>query len=157
MVALDHRRVACAGFDHIGVDGTLDQIIHGADFFALFLKDPDEFLADGLSLGLRLLQTRETAQEPPLRVHPDKPDGPLGEGRLHLVPLILPHEAVIHKNAGELTSHSLRQEGGGHRGIHTSGQGQEHLAVPYGLPDVGNGRFAEILHGPVAHSAAHPI
>ena len=157
MVALDHGGVTGARLDDVGVDGALDQVVHPADLLGLFLKDPDELLADDLALALRLGLTGQLQQEAGLSVHPDKVDIPAGKGGLHLVALVFPHEAVIHEHAGELLTHSLGQQGGGHGRVHAAGQGQQHLAVPHLLPDVPDGGVLVVSHGPVAGGAAHLI
>jgi hypothetical protein len=54
VVALDGGGVAEAGFDHVGVDGALGQIVDLADLLGLLLEDADELLADDLALALRL-------------------------------------------------------------------------------------------------------
>ncbi len=135
MVALDHGGVAGAGLDHVGVDGALHQIVHPADLLGLLLKDADELLADDFALALRLADAGELLQEAGLSVHPDEVDVPLGEGGLHLVALVLAHQAVVHEHTGELAAHRLGQQCGGHGGIHAAGQGQQHLAAAHLLPD----------------------
>ena len=157
VVALDDGGVAGARLDHVGVDGALGQEVHGADLLGLLLKDPDELLADDLPLALGLRDTGQLAQEALLRVHPDEVDVPLVEGGLHLVPLVFPHEAVVHKDAGELFAHRLGQQGGYHGGVHAAGQSQEHLAGAHLLPDLLDGSFAVVPHGPVALGTAHLI
>ena len=84
-------------------------------------------------------------------------DVPLGEGGLHLVALVLAHQAVVHEHAGELAAHRLGQQGGGHGGIHAAGQGQQHLAAAHLLPDGLDGALLVVAHGPVALGAADLI
>ena len=157
MVALDDGGVPLAGFDHVGVDGALGQIVHGADLLTLPLENADKLLADDLALVLRLLNAGQGGEEALLLVAADQVDVPLGEGLLHLVALVLAHQAVIHKDAGQLAAHSLRQQGGSHRGIHPAGQGQQHLALAYLGADLFNGPALVVGHSPVPHGAADLI
>ena len=157
MVALDDGGISGSRLDHVWVDGALDQVIHPADLLGLLLKDPDELLADDLPLVLRLRYPGQLDEEALLRVHADEVDVPLGEGGLHLVSLIFPHEAVVHKHAGELTAHRLGQQGRGYGGVHSAGQGQQHFPAADLLPDLSNGGPAVVLHSPVALGAAHLI
>ena len=154
MVALDDGGVAGAGLDHVGIDGALSQEVHGANILGLLLKDADELLADDLALLLGLGDTGQLAQEALLGVHADKVDVPAGESLLHLVALVLTHQTVVHKDAGELIAHSLGQKGGHHRGVHAAAEGQQHLAAAYLLPDLGDGGLTVVLHGPVTGSVA---
>ena len=150
MVALDDGSVASTGLDDIGVNGALSQEVHSANLLGLFLKDADKLLTDDLTLVLGLFHTSQLGQEAGLSVHPDEVHSPLGESGLHLVALILTHEAVVHEHTGELTAHSLGQQSGTHGGVHAAGQGQQHLTVAHLLPDGGNGGVLVVLHGPVA-------
>ena len=57
VVGLDHCRFSKAGFDDIGVNGSLNQIVYGADFFCFLLKYTDKFFADNLALFLGIFYT----------------------------------------------------------------------------------------------------
>ena len=157
VVALDDGGVAEAGLDDVGVDGALGQEVHLADLLGFLLKDPDELLADDLALVLRLRDAGQLPQEAGLGVHPDEVQVPLGEGLFHLVALIKAHEAVVHKDAGELAAHGLREKRRGHGGIHAAGEGQEHPAIAHLLPDVPDGGGLVVAHAPVALGAADLI
>ena len=61
---------------------------------------------------------------------------------------------MIHEHTGELTAHCLCQEGGAHRGVHTAGEGQQHLAVAHLLPDGSDGGILVVPHGPLTLGAA---
>ena len=157
MVALDDGSGTGAGLDDVGVDGALGQKVHGADLPGLLLEDPDELRADDLPLALRVRLPGQLQKEAGLCVHPDEVDVPGAEGLLHLISLVLAHEAVVHEHAGELAAHRLRQKGGAHRGVHPAGEGQQHPAAAHLLPDGGNGGVLIVLHGPQTLGAADLI
>ena len=56
-MALDHRRISFAALDHVGIDGSLHKHVDLAQLLCLILKYADKFLADDLSLLLRLSNT----------------------------------------------------------------------------------------------------
>ena len=58
MVALDHRRVSRAGFNDVGINGALHQIIHRPNLLRFFLEYPDKLLTNDLALGLRIRYAR---------------------------------------------------------------------------------------------------
>ena len=157
MVAFDDGGVPRAGLDHVGVDGALGQIVHRPHLFGLVLKHPDELLADDLALALRLLRSGQPGQEALGCVHAHEIHGPWGERGLHLVPLVFPHEAVVHKHAGELLPHRLGQQGRRHRRVHPAGQGQQHPARPDLVPQGLDGGALVVAHGPVPRRAAHVV
>ena len=154
MVALNDRRIAGAGFDDIGIDGTLHQIIHLTDLLGLRLKDPDKLLANDLALALRLTDAGQLAQEQLFRIGADKVDIPLLEGFLHLIALVETHEAMIHKYAGQLIAHSFGHQSRRYGGIHAAGQRQQHLAATDLFPDLTDGDILVVAHGPLALGTA---
>ena len=77
MVALDDGSDIRAGFNHVGIDRTLCQIVDRADLLALFLKDADELLADDLALGLRVGDVLEARKEALLGVDTHEVDVPV--------------------------------------------------------------------------------
>ena len=107
MVALDHRGLAKAGFDDVRIDRALHKIIDGADLLGFGLKHTDEFLADDLALRLRIGDAGELREEPILRIDADEVDIPFAEGGFDLVALILAHQAMVDKHAGELAADGL--------------------------------------------------
>ena len=156
MVALDdHALSAQAGLHHIGIDGTLSQEVHRADFLGLFLKDPDEFLADDLPLVLRLGNASQLAQEARSRVDAAHIHVELMlHHLLHMVSLVLPQQSVVHKNARQLIAHRPLQKRCRHRAVHAAGQRQKHAAVADLPPALRHG-FVQIgRHGPLGTEAA---
>ena len=55
-------------------------------------------------------------------VDPDKIDAAVCKGCFNFVALIFAHEAVIHKNTGQLAAHSFCQQGRSNGTIHTAGE-----------------------------------
>ena len=80
-----------------------------------------------------------------------------GEGLLHEVPLILAHEALIHKDAGQLIAHRPADEARGHGGIHAAGQTQDDLLAADFLPQGLHGVLDEGVHLPLPLAAAHIV
>ena len=72
VVGLNHSRLAQAGLNHIRVNGSLDQIIHGANLLCLFFEYTDEFLTYDFTLCLRLFHALQPCIEPLLGIHTDK-------------------------------------------------------------------------------------
>ena len=77
MVTLDGRRSAEAGFDDVGVDRALCEVVDRAYLLALFLKNTNELLAYYLALALGLGNARKLCKEPVGGVDTDKIDVPL--------------------------------------------------------------------------------
>ena len=47
----DRRLFAAAGFNNIGIDGSLYQKVNGADLFRFLFKNTDKFFTDNLPLA----------------------------------------------------------------------------------------------------------
>ena len=124
----------------------MGQEVHRADLLGLFLKDPDEFLADDLPLVLRLGNASQLAQEARSRVDAAYIHMELVlHHLLHLVSLVLPQQSVVHKNARQLIAHRPLQKRCRHRTVHAAGQGQKHLAVADLLTDERDLLFDELF------------
>ena len=157
VVALDDGGDIRAGFDHVGIDRTLSQIVDRADLLALFLKDADELLTDDLALRLRVRDVLQAREKALFRVDAHKIDVPVLERSLDLIALVLAQQTVIDKDARELIADRLRQQSGRDRGIHAAGKGQQHLAAADLGADVRNGLAHEVTHRPLAGRAADLI
>ena len=110
MVGFDDCGLAEAAFDYIGINRALHQVIHRADFLCLFLEYADKLLSDELSLALRFRHALEPLIEAFFGIHADKIHiiGAIGaKDCLHLIPLILAEQAVIHKYAGQLLANGF--------------------------------------------------
>ena len=110
VVGFDHSGIAQAGFDHIWVDGPLDQEIHRSDLLRLFFKYTDELCPDDLPLLLRLFCAGQLTVKTLLGIDPDEVQlvGAFRpEHRLHLIALVLAQQAVIHEDTGQLAADSL--------------------------------------------------
>ena len=156
MMALDDGGGAETGFDHVGIYGALCQIVHRAEFPALGFKDADELLTDDPALFLRLRHTGQAGQEPVCRVHAHEMERTVGKRGFHLVGFVLPQQAVIHENAGELGADRLREQRGAHRRVHAAGQCQQHPAIANLLSQLCHGAFPKALHRPVTGGMADP-
>ena len=156
-MALDHGRLARSGLDHIGIDRPLRQKVDPADLFGLRFKDADKLFPDDFAFLLRFGHTRQMREEALLGVHPDKVQIPAGKSRFHLISLILAHQAVIDKDAGQTVSDRFRQQGCRDGGIHPAGERQQDTAVSDFFSNFINGFLLEIRHGPVAVRSADLI
>ena len=157
MVALDDGSDIRAGFNHVGIDRTLSQIVDRADLLALFLKDADELLADDLALRLRIGDVLQARKEALLGVDTHEVDIPVFKRGLDFVALVLAQQTVIDKDARELAADGLGQQRRRNRGVHAAGKRQQHLAVADLGADVLNGLAHEVAHRPVTGRAADLI
>ena len=123
-----------AALDHVRVRGALAQEV-GLDLARLPLEDLDEPAADDLPLLLGIGDARQSAQELVGGVHPDHVQLEGREVGLHLLHLVLAHEAVVHEDAGQLGADGLVQQQGRHAGVHTAAEAQHHGALPHLVPD----------------------
>ena len=159
VVGFDFIGLALAGFDAVRVDGALGEEAVGASLAANFVPEGlIELGADDLPLFLRVGDALEAAQEMLLAVQADKfhIEEP-GEGLLHKVPLVLAHQALIHKHTGQLISHGPGDEARRHGGIHAAGQAKDDLLVPDLLPEGGHGILDEGVHPPGALAMAYIV
>ena len=157
VVALDDGSDIRAGFDHVGIDRTLSQIVDRADLLALFLKDADELLADDLALGLRVGDVLQARKEALLGVDTHEVDVPVFKRGLDFVALVLAQQTVIDKDARKLAADGLGQQRRRNGGVHAAGKRQQHLAVADLGADVRNGLAHEVAHRPVTGRAADLI
>lgn len=157
MVGLDHSRVPPAGFNHVGVNGALGQEVDRLDFLADFFKDLDKFIPNGLALGFGIADSGQAGQKPVFGIDTNKVHAGILEGSFYLVALVLPHEAVVDKDAGQAGADGFGQEGGHDGGVDTTRQAQEDLAVPYLVPHLGDGGLGVIGHGPGAFFATNVV
>ncbi len=67
--------------------------------------------------------------------------------------LIVPQQARVDEDAGQLVADGLVDQHGGHRGVHPAGEAADHLALAHLLADALDHLLAERLHGPVALQA----
>ena len=129
-----------------------------AELLGRLLEHPDEGLADGLALLLRVGDAGQHGQETVGRLHVDEVDVELAEERLlHLLGLPGPQEAGVDEDAGELVADRLVDQGGGHRRVDPAGQAADHGPVAdLGLDGVD--RLLDDRHpGPGGPGAAHVV
>ena len=159
VVGLNLIGLALAGLNAVGIDGTLGEeavlAALAADFAPESLR---ELGADNLPLLLGVSHALEAGKEMLLAVQPDKVHiKELGEGLLHEVALVLPHQTLVHKHAGQLVAHGTGDKPRCHRGIHAAGQTQNHLLVANLLPQRLHGILNKGIHPPQTLAAAHFI
>lgn len=103
VVGLDLGGVAGAALDDVGIKGALHQEAGAFQLARLFLEDADELLADDLALLLRLTDARQLLLEAFLGLDVDQRHVEVVlEGVDHLLGLVLPEQAVVHEDAGEV-------------------------------------------------------
>jgi hypothetical protein len=110
MVAFDHCGISYTTLHHIGIDGTLYQVVYLADLPGFFFKYPDKFFPDNLPLCFRVGYTLQAIQESLLCIDPDQVQmKPIFEYPFHLIPLVLPKQTMIYKNADKIAAYGLMQ------------------------------------------------
>ena len=107
MVALDNCGIARPRLNDVRIDRSLRQIFDMTDLLSLGFKDPDELLADNLSLFFGNGNSIKLRHKSVLGVDSDEINFPVGECFLDLVALVLSHKAVVNENTGKLASNSL--------------------------------------------------
>ncbi len=96
------------------------------------------------------------ARKPALGVDVDQRDVvAVAEQRDDLLGLALAHQAVVDEHAGQLLADRLVDQDRRDRAVDPARQAADHPAAADLLADVGDLRFAEAGHGPVAGAAAH--
>ena len=108
MVALDRRRFAAAGFNHVRVDRALRQKPCVRQTARHIGKYAAKFRADNLAFLLRIRNAGEFREITIRRVDPDEVEIALGERRLYFIAFVFAHQPVIHKNAVELPRNRFR-------------------------------------------------
>ena len=146
---------ADAGFEDIGIDGALDEVVDLAQLLGFFLEDPDEFLADGLALGFGVGDTGEPSKEAVASVDTNEVHAESffvnffdGGG------LIFTHEAVVHEDAGEAVADGLVDQEGGDGRIHSAGESADGTAIADLILDLLNGQVHEVFQLPGAFHLA---
>ena len=158
MVALYDGRLALAALNHVGINGTLNEVVHGADLLGYLFKRADELLAYYLALGFGIGDALELFKEYLTVVHLYEVHAEAVFKHAHyLVGLVLSQEPVVDEHAGELVAHRLMYERCRNCGINAARHGAQHLfAADFCLKLLylfGN----EARHRPVAVRAAHII
>ena len=158
-MALDHGTLAAqTALHHVGIDGALSEKIDLADLFCLGFKDADELLADDLALALGVCYPCQLVQENLLRVDPTDIHMKLTLHHLfHLITLVQPQQAVVHKDAGQPVTHCLLQQGSGNGAVYAAGQGQQNAFAADFLPALPQGSVHIGFHGPLLGEAADAV
>ena len=105
--------------DHVGIERALRQKLGAAEFFRLGLEHVDEQSADGLALGLRVLDPGEVLEKKLLGFDVHQRDVvAVAKQSDHLAGLAEAQQAVIDEHAGQLIGDGLMDQHGGDRGIH---------------------------------------
>ena len=129
-----------------------------AEILGRLLEDPDELRADDLALLLRIRDSLELAKEATGSVDDLEADLEVApEEFVDRIPLAEAQEAVVDKDAGELVTDRLVDEGGCHGGIDPSAQAQNDTAITDLIADLGADALNEGTHGPVALAAANAV
>ena len=152
-------RLACAGFDDVGVDGALGKVLHGLPIGFQLLGDREELLpelrSDDAALLLRLGHAGQELGVAVLGVHMDEVDVELlGEDFLDLLGLALAQQAVVNEHAGHLLADGAGAKGGDHGGVHTAGKRQDDAVLTDLLAELGGHGLDEVVHRPVLFELA---
>ena len=124
----------------------------------LFLEHFDEEPADRLALPFRIDLALQRADEHVGSVHMDQRQiVVLAEHCDDFCRLVLPHQAVVDEDAGELVADRLVDQDSGHRRVDAARKRTDHLAVADLLADRFNRMVAIGPHRPVALDAGDVV
>ena len=154
MVGLDDSCITGAAFDHVRINGALCQKVYRAQLLGFPFKSTDKFLADRLTLGFRIGNAVELFHESSLGIDADKVDVLVCKCSFYFVAFVLPQEAVVYKNTGQLLADCTGQQCRTDRTVYAAGQCQQYPTVADFFPNLGNSSFRIVAHGPVAGAAA---
>ena len=135
-------------FDHVGIEGALDQVTHVAEFQRFALERLDELTADDLALFFRVGRSTQGSQELPGGIDHPAVEVKRPEHLLQLFGFLFPHHAVIDKYTGQLLPDGPMGHGRGHRAIDAAAQGTEHFLLADLSTDVIDGIVQKRSHGP---------
>ena len=138
MVGLDDGAVSEPGLYDIRVDRPLGEEVHCSDLLRLLLENADKLLSDNSPLLLRLLHSLQLLQIQGTGIDADKVQIVLSrrpEDGLHLIPLVLSKQAMVHKNAAELSPDRLGQKRRCDGAVHAAGEREQDLPSADLLPD----------------------
>ena len=156
MVALDVRSAYRAALDDVGIYRPLRQKT-ALVCRALLLEHAHKFFTYDLAFFFGLGDSCQSSEKAVRRVHAHQAEGSASERGSYLLSLILPHHAVIHKDAGEPVGHGAFDERRRHGGVHPAGQPEHYIALPHLFAD-GTHRALDIrVHGVVALCPAHLV
>ncbi len=147
--------LAGRGFDDVRVDGALGQPLGVLELLGLVVEHVHEDAADGLALGFRLVDTRESGEEALFRVDLDDVQAEvIAEHVHHLLAFVQAQQTVVNEDAGQAIADGAVHQHGDHGGVHAAGEAQDHLVVTHLLADAGNGVVDDGGRGPEALAAA---
>ena len=158
VVALDFHGNALAGFgihvgvrrlNHVGVQGSLRQVIEGAQAGGFFFKDGNEFMANDFALLLRIGNSIHGIDEAATGV--DIFHGNvkfLLEQLQQALWLAFAHEALVNEHAGEVVPDRLVQQKGQGGRVNPARQGQQHPLIAHAGPHFAHGLFHKGFRGP---------
>ena len=132
VVALDGGgAVAALDFDHVGIEGALDQVAGVLQPARRLLEDPDEQLAHDLALVLGVGDAGESLEVAVGGPHVDQLDALVAlEGLDHLLALAGAEQSGIDEDARELGPDRLVDQRGSHRRVDTARQRADHPPEP---------------------------
>ncbi len=115
VMALDLRCILGAGLDHVGVQGSLHQVLGIRNVDRHLFEHPDEHLTDDLAFPLGVGNAFERIDEPILGLHVNEVHVERAAERLFdLFCFSLAHQAVIDEYADELVPDCLVDQRRGH-------------------------------------------
>ena len=154
----DVAGLAVSALDHIRIDGALGKVTHLSLQLPGFIAEyAGKFLTDDLALGLGICLADQASEKALLGVDADElqvKTAARSENALHLVALILAHEAVVDKDTVQLVADGFGQKGCGDSGIHAAGEAQQDVFVPDLFSEFFDSALGKGGHLPVAPAAA---
>ena len=156
MVGFDLRGDAgdAGGFDDIGINRALGQPAGAFDPLGIGVEGLDEQAADGLALGFRFGHALQGFQEGLRGVGTDDVEAHIPVRGHDVLEFILPEQAVVDEDAGQLRSDRFVKQHGRDGRIDTAAQAEDDPVVPDLRPEFRDGRVDERRRGPVPLAAA---
>ena len=158
VVRFDFRRVSLAALDSVGINGALRK---EARAVALADSVPEYVIklrTDDIALFLRIGDAPELAEEFLLTVDADKVHvKKLGKGLFNKIALVLAHQSLVNKDAGELLADRPADQSGGNRRINTARKSEHDALIPHLFTNPSNSSIDKAVHLPVALAAADVI
>ena len=135
MVSLDALSVLALGgarFDHVGVDGALQQETRMTQRGGLGFKDADEMFTHDAAFLFRIANSLESIKEFNGSVHYHQfafKSGAQGGG--HLLTFLLAKQTGVHEDGNQLVADGAVDQGRSHTGIHPAADGSQDLFTAY--------------------------
>src|SRR4030095_10403007 len=137
------------GFNHVGVNRSLNQKVDRTHRLCLFFKYTNKFSADDLALLFRVRYALQSIQEAFRGINStDIQVQVVSKYGKYLFEFVLSQQAVVDENPCQPVAYGFRHECCGDRRVYPSTDGTDCATCSYLLPDAGDGAFDKRTHRP---------